>query len=74
MNRERSLRQFRSDTSRPPPVRIRASALAFAAADDVTLCIRPTAWRSWSAADLDAQLFGGVLGASPEKWFRPVDV
>jgi PPOX class probable F420-dependent enzyme len=46
----------------------------FAAADDVTLCIRPTAWRSWSAADLDAQLFGGVLAASPEKWFRPVDV
>jgi hypothetical protein len=40
----------------------------------VTLCIRPTTWRSWSAADLDAQFFGGLLGASPEKWFRPVDV
>ena len=46
----------------------------FAAADDVTLCIQPTTWRSWSAADLDAQFFGGLLGASPDKWFRPVDV
>ena len=46
----------------------------FAAADDVTLCIQPTTWRSWSAADLDAQFFGGLLGASPQKWFRPVDV
>ena len=45
----------------------------FAAADDVTLCIRPTTWRSWAAADLDAQFFGGLLAASPGKWFRPVD-
>jgi len=45
----------------------------FAAADDVTLNIRPARWRSWSGGDLDAQFFGGLLSASPEKWFRPVD-
>jgi PPOX class probable F420-dependent enzyme len=47
---------------------------AFAGMDDVTLCIRPSTWRSFASADLDAQFFGGVLGASPEKWFRPVDI
>ena len=45
----------------------------FAAADDVTLCIRPERWRSWAGADLDAQFFGGILGTAPERWFRPVD-
>jgi hypothetical protein len=45
----------------------------FAGADDVTLCIRPAAWRSWTAADLDSQFFGGLLAAHPGKWFRPVD-
>jgi hypothetical protein len=45
----------------------------FAAVDDVTVCIRPTTWRSWAVADVDAQFFGGVLSATPEKWFRPVD-
>jgi PPOX class probable F420-dependent enzyme len=45
----------------------------FAAADDVTLALRPAKWRSWSSGDLDAQHFGGLLRASPEKWFRPVD-
>ena len=45
----------------------------FAGADDVTLCIRPAAWRSWAATDLDAQFFGGLLAASPDKWFRPLD-
>ena len=45
----------------------------FAAADDVTLCIRPATWRSSTATDLDAQFFGGLLAASPDKWFRPVD-
>lgn len=44
-----------------------------AAADDVTLAIRPAKWRSWRAADLDAQYFGGILSATPAKWFRPVD-
>ena len=46
---------------------------AFAAVDDVTLCIRPGKWRSWAAADVDAQFFGGILAATPERWFRPVD-
>ena len=46
----------------------------FAGSDDVVMCIRPTTWRSWAAADLDAQFFGGILGASPSKWFRPIDV
>jgi F420H(2)-dependent biliverdin reductase len=46
----------------------------FAGADDVVICIRPATWRSWAAADLDAQFFSGLLGASPGKWFRPVDV
>jgi F420H(2)-dependent biliverdin reductase len=47
---------------------------AFAGMDDVTLCIRPSTWRSFASADLDAQFFGGILSATPEKWFRPVDV
>ena len=47
---------------------------AFAGVDDVTLAIRPAVWRTWSAADTDAQFFAGILGASPAKWFRPVDV
>jgi PPOX class probable F420-dependent enzyme len=45
----------------------------FAAVDDVTLCIRPVKWRSWAAADVDTQFFGGILTATPERWFRPVD-
>jgi PPOX class probable F420-dependent enzyme len=45
----------------------------FAAADDVTLCLRPATWRSWSVEALDEQFFGGVLGAMPEKWFLPPD-
>ena len=47
---------------------------AFAASDDVTIMLVPTSWRSWSAEDLDAQFFGGILGATPERWFLPVDV
>lgn len=46
---------------------------AFAAGDDVTLCIEPRIWRSWSGADMDAQYFGGILTSDPERWFRPVD-
>ena len=45
----------------------------FAGGDDVTLCIRPANWRSWTAADLDARFFGGLLAADPGKWFRPLD-
>jgi len=46
---------------------------AFAAADDITLCLRPESWRSWDSRELDRQFFGGLLGADPEKWFRPVE-
>jgi PPOX class probable F420-dependent enzyme len=46
---------------------------AFAGGDDLTLSIRPATWRFWRAADFDAQVFGGVLGETPEKWFLPVD-
>ena len=45
----------------------------FAAADDVVLSIRPEKWRAWTAEDLDAKFFGGILGPAPERWFRPVD-
>jgi hypothetical protein len=46
---------------------------AFAAADDITICVAPAKWRSWSSKDLDEQFFGGILTSAPEKWFRPVD-
>ena len=46
---------------------------AFEAVDDVTLRIRPATWRSWASADVDKQFFGGILGASPGKWFRTLD-
>lgn len=46
---------------------------AFAAVDDVTLRIRPTRWRWWASEDVDKQFFGGMLGASPKKWFRSLD-
>jgi hypothetical protein len=45
----------------------------FAAADDITICLIPEAWRSWSSKDLDEQFFGGILTSNPEKWFRPVE-
>lgn len=46
---------------------------AFEAVDDVTLRIRATKWRSWASEDVDRQFFGGILGASPRKWFRTLD-
>lgn len=45
----------------------------FAAADDITLSLKPETWRSWSSNDVDKQFFGGLLGSDPEKWFRPVE-
>jgi hypothetical protein len=45
----------------------------FAAADDITIRLTPESWRSWSSSDVDLQFFGGLLGRSPEKWFRPVE-
>jgi PPOX class probable F420-dependent enzyme len=45
----------------------------FAMADDVTLRLTPTDWRSWDSKGLDTQFFGGILGREPERWFLPVD-
>lgn len=45
----------------------------FAAADDVTIKLTPAKWRSWSAKGLDQAFFGGILGATPERWFLPVE-
>ena len=36
---------------------------ALAASDDVTLCLAPTAWRSWAAPIVE----------TPERWFLTVD-
>ena len=47
---------------------------AFAASDDITLCLIPETWRSWSAKDVDEQFFGGLLTSDPKKWFRPIDI
>ena len=44
-----------------------------AAGDDVVLAIAPATWRSWTAQDVDRQYFGGLLTATPEKWFRGLD-
>jgi nitroimidazol reductase NimA-like FMN-containing flavoprotein (pyridoxamine 5'-phosphate oxidase superfamily) len=46
---------------------------AFAAAD-ATICLTPAVWRTWSLRELDDEFFGGVLGGTPERWFRPLDV
>jgi PPOX class probable F420-dependent enzyme len=64
--RRRYLKQAALDDARIEPV--------FAAADDVTIRLTPTRWRSWAAKALDEQFFGGILGATPEQWFLPVDV
>src|SRR5262245_17644597 len=45
----------------------------FAASDDITICLIPETWRSWSAKDVDEQFFGGLLTSDPKKWFRPID-
>ncbi len=46
---------------------------AFVAVDDATICLKPVRWRSWNAKEIDNQFFGGILGATPEKWFLPLD-
>jgi nitroimidazol reductase NimA-like FMN-containing flavoprotein (pyridoxamine 5'-phosphate oxidase superfamily) len=46
---------------------------AFAAADDITICLIPERWRSWSLMEMDEQFFGGILTSTPEEWFRPID-
>src|SRR6266545_3765043 len=45
----------------------------FAAADDVTIRLTPDEWRAWDSKDLDAAAFGGIIGATPERWFLPVE-
>lgn len=44
----------------------------FAAGDDLTLRLTPRKWRSWTAREVDAQEFGGILGETPERWFLPL--
>jgi PPOX class probable F420-dependent enzyme len=44
----------------------------YAVADDVTLKLTPARWTAWDSKSLDAQLFGGILGADPDRWFLPV--
>ncbi len=46
---------------------------AFEAADDMTICLIPESWRSWSSKDVDDKYFGGLLSSTPEKWFHPID-
>jgi general stress protein 26 len=44
----------------------------FAAFDDVTIKITPGSWTAWDMAVLDAQAFGGKLGATPG-YLLPLD-
>lgn len=44
----------------------------FAAVDDVTIELTPDAWQAWDMKAIDDQYFGGVLAATPEKWFLPM--
>lgn len=62
--RRRYLTQEAIDDARIGPV--------FAAADDVTIRLTPTEWRSWSARDVDERFFGGMLGRTPERWFLDI--
>jgi hypothetical protein len=45
----------------------------FAAAGDVTIGLRPQAWRSYDLRSLDDRFFAGILRQIPEKWFLPLD-
>jgi PPOX class probable F420-dependent enzyme len=44
----------------------------FASFDDVTIRLAPASWISWDMAGLDAQVFGGRLGATPG-YMLPLD-
>lgn len=46
---------------------------ALATSDDLTLTLTPVRWRSWSVKEFDAQEFDGILGATPERWFLPLE-
>ena len=43
----------------------------FAAVDDVTIALTARTWRAWDMKSVDDQFFGGILGATPEKWYLP---
>ncbi|HVY54282.1 MAG TPA: PPOX class F420-dependent oxidoreductase [Thermodesulfobacteriota bacterium] len=45
----------------------------FSAGGGVAISITPRSWGSWEFKDLDDQYFGGILRATPEKWFHQVD-
>jgi general stress protein 26 len=45
----------------------------FLEAADMTICLTPQVWRSWSLQSMDEQYFGGILTSTPQKWFRPVE-
>ncbi|MGH9509059.1 MAG: pyridoxamine 5'-phosphate oxidase family protein [Terriglobales bacterium] len=45
---------------------------AFAAFDDVTIRLTPSAWTSWDMRELDKKAFGGVLGSTPG-YMLPLD-
>ncbi len=63
--RQRYLTREAIDDARIGPV--------FAAGDDVTIRLTPTAWRSWTSRDHDERSFGGLLGRTPERWFLPLE-
>jgi PPOX class probable F420-dependent enzyme len=44
----------------------------FAAFDDVTIRLTPSAWASWDMRELDKKAFGGVLGSTPG-YMLPLD-
>ncbi len=46
---------------------------AMAAGDDISICIIPEIWRSYSSKAVDERFFGGILSSTPERWFLPVD-
>lgn len=46
---------------------------AFAASNDITICLIPEKWRSYNSKDVDDQYFGGIMSSAVEKWFLPID-
>jgi PPOX class probable F420-dependent enzyme len=46
----------------------------FANPEEITMCLEPETWRSFRSTELDDKYFGGILGKTPEKWFRPVEI
>ena len=46
---------------------------AFEGSNDITICLIPEKWRSYSSKDVDDQYFGGIMGSAADKWFLPID-